>query len=203
MQNHTVDRVDKLLIFLFMKNIFRFQSVSEKLHMECKAEMVTPLVTNPGHVCITDTNLYFQPLNGYPVCRPWHQGWSHHHVSCFPRSCPSQLVSSHFGEDQNPLSSFHRLCILRGLCVVLKHSRPSSRSSGVFSVILGALPLSGLKTWPLSCWVKGRWRYFQRRVTKCSTANPKHISLVLAYVYTNVGDSCFSLIINEISRPAS
>ncbi|KAH0517610.1 Protein FAN [Microtus ochrogaster] len=48
----------------FDKN--RFQNVSEKLHMECKAEMVTPLVTNPGHVCITDTNLYFQPLNGHP-----------------------------------------------------------------------------------------------------------------------------------------
>ncbi|KAG9347982.1 hypothetical protein JZ751_004001 [Albula glossodonta] len=43
-----------------------FQSVSEKPHMECEAEMVTPLVTNPGHVCITDQNLYFQPLNGYP-----------------------------------------------------------------------------------------------------------------------------------------
>uniref|UniRef100_A0AC11DFT1 Neutral sphingomyelinase activation associated factor n=1 Tax=Ovis aries TaxID=9940 RepID=A0AC11DFT1_SHEEP len=48
----------------FDKN--RFQSVSEKLHMECKAEMVTPLVTNPGHACVTDTTLYFQPLNGYP-----------------------------------------------------------------------------------------------------------------------------------------
>ncbi|XP_063499360.1 protein FAN isoform X3 [Symphalangus syndactylus] len=48
----------------FDKN--RFQNISEKLHVECKAEMVTPLVTNPGHVCITDTNLYFQPLNGYP-----------------------------------------------------------------------------------------------------------------------------------------
>ncbi|KAL4688746.1 hypothetical protein H8959_004998 [Pygathrix nigripes] len=48
----------------FDKN--RFQNISEKLHMECKAEMVTPLLTNPGHVCITDTNLYFQPLNGYP-----------------------------------------------------------------------------------------------------------------------------------------
>ncbi|XP_075776768.1 protein FAN isoform X2 [Pelodiscus sinensis] len=48
----------------FDKN--RFQSVSETLHMECEAEMVTPLVTNPGHVCITDENLYFQPLNGYP-----------------------------------------------------------------------------------------------------------------------------------------
>ncbi|XP_023573448.1 protein FAN isoform X2 [Octodon degus] len=48
----------------FDKN--RFQSVSEKPHLECKAEMVTPLVTNPGHVCITDTSLYFQPLNGYP-----------------------------------------------------------------------------------------------------------------------------------------
>eukprot|EP00062_Callorhinchus_milii_P011819 gi/632958200/ref/XP_007894902.1/ PREDICTED: protein FAN [Callorhinchus milii] len=48
----------------FDKN--RFQNVSESLHMECEAEMVTPLVTNPGHVCITDQNLYFQPLNGYP-----------------------------------------------------------------------------------------------------------------------------------------
>ncbi|XP_077208451.1 protein FAN isoform X2 [Paroedura picta] len=48
----------------FDKN--RFQNVSETLHMECKAEMVTPLVTNPGHVCITDANLYFQPLNGHP-----------------------------------------------------------------------------------------------------------------------------------------
>uniref|UniRef100_A0A8C6YD95 Neutral sphingomyelinase activation associated factor n=1 Tax=Naja naja TaxID=35670 RepID=A0A8C6YD95_NAJNA len=48
----------------FDKN--RFQNVSEMLHMECKAEMVTPLVTNPGHVCITDENLYFQPLSGYP-----------------------------------------------------------------------------------------------------------------------------------------
>lgn len=59
------------MIFLtFAENcIVRFQSVSEKLHMECKAEMVTPLVTNPGHVCITDTNLYFQPLNGHPVRR--------------------------------------------------------------------------------------------------------------------------------------
>ncbi|KAM9500481.1 protein FAN isoform 2-T2 [Clarias gariepinus] len=48
----------------FDKNSFR--SVSEQPHMECKAEMVTPLVTNPGHVCITNNNLYFQPLNGYP-----------------------------------------------------------------------------------------------------------------------------------------
>lgn len=46
---------------------FSFQSVSERPHMECEAEMITPLVTNPGHVCITDQNLYFQPLNGYPV----------------------------------------------------------------------------------------------------------------------------------------
>ncbi|KAL2085290.1 hypothetical protein ACEWY4_018610 [Coilia grayii] len=43
-----------------------FQSVSELPHMECEAEMISPLVTNPGHVCITDKNLYFQPLNGYP-----------------------------------------------------------------------------------------------------------------------------------------
>ncbi|XP_067107617.1 protein FAN isoform X3 [Osmerus mordax] len=43
-----------------------FESVAEKTHMECKAEMVTPLVTNAGLVCITDENLYFQPLNGYP-----------------------------------------------------------------------------------------------------------------------------------------
>lgn len=35
--------------------------------MECAAEMVLPLVCNPGHICITDHSLYFQPLNGYPV----------------------------------------------------------------------------------------------------------------------------------------
>ncbi|KAM4704815.1 protein FAN [Rhinophrynus dorsalis] len=44
-----------------------FHSVSETSNMECEAEMVTPLVTNPGHVCITDKCLYFQPLNGYPI----------------------------------------------------------------------------------------------------------------------------------------
>lgn len=38
--------------------------------MECAAEMVLPLVCNPGHICITDESLYFQPLNGYPV-----RGW--------------------------------------------------------------------------------------------------------------------------------
>uniref|UniRef100_A0A671UPD4 Neutral sphingomyelinase activation associated factor n=1 Tax=Sparus aurata TaxID=8175 RepID=A0A671UPD4_SPAAU len=43
-----------------------FQSVAEKPHMECASEMVMPLVSNPGHICITDENLYFQPLNGYP-----------------------------------------------------------------------------------------------------------------------------------------
>ncbi|KAG7266194.1 hypothetical protein CRUP_016970, partial [Coryphaenoides rupestris] len=43
-----------------------FQSVVERPHMECVAEMVLPLITNPGHVCITDEGLYFQPLNGYP-----------------------------------------------------------------------------------------------------------------------------------------
>ncbi|XP_039983407.1 protein FAN [Xiphias gladius] len=48
----------------FDKNCF--QNVAEKPHMECAVEMVTPLVSNPGHVCITDENLYFQPLNGYP-----------------------------------------------------------------------------------------------------------------------------------------
>uniref|UniRef100_A0AAX7TNT7 Neutral sphingomyelinase (N-SMase) activation associated factor n=1 Tax=Astatotilapia calliptera TaxID=8154 RepID=A0AAX7TNT7_ASTCA len=32
----------------------------------CAVEMVMPLVCNPGHVCVTDKNLYFQPLNGYP-----------------------------------------------------------------------------------------------------------------------------------------
>ncbi|KAJ0023064.1 hypothetical protein NQD34_015198 [Periophthalmus magnuspinnatus] len=48
----------------FDKNCF--QSVAEKPHMECAVEMVAPLVSNPGHVCITNENLYFQPLNGYP-----------------------------------------------------------------------------------------------------------------------------------------
>ncbi|XP_055363996.1 protein FAN isoform X2 [Betta splendens] len=51
----------------FDKNYF--QQVTERPHMECAVEMVTPLVSNPGHVCITDENLYFQPLNGYPVSR--------------------------------------------------------------------------------------------------------------------------------------
>ncbi|XP_010781480.1 protein FAN [Notothenia coriiceps] len=48
----------------FDKNCF--QSMAEKPHMECAVEMVLPLVSNPGHVCITDGSLYFQPLNGYP-----------------------------------------------------------------------------------------------------------------------------------------
>uniref|UniRef100_A0A8C1LXX7 Neutral sphingomyelinase (N-SMase) activation associated factor n=1 Tax=Cyprinus carpio TaxID=7962 RepID=A0A8C1LXX7_CYPCA len=43
-----------------------FQHVTENPHMECVAEMVSPLVTNAGHVCITDCNLYFQPMNSYP-----------------------------------------------------------------------------------------------------------------------------------------
>ncbi|XP_051910531.1 protein FAN isoform X2 [Hippocampus zosterae] len=45
---------------------FCFQSVAETPHMECAVEMVLPLVSNPGHVCVTNENLYFQPLNGYP-----------------------------------------------------------------------------------------------------------------------------------------
>uniref|UniRef100_A0A670ILW4 Neutral sphingomyelinase activation associated factor n=1 Tax=Podarcis muralis TaxID=64176 RepID=A0A670ILW4_PODMU len=64
---HTLHQVR--IQFDMMANVCsssRFQNVSETLHMECKAEMVTPLVTNPGLVCITDANLYFQPLNGYP-----------------------------------------------------------------------------------------------------------------------------------------
>ncbi|XP_015250409.1 PREDICTED: protein FAN [Cyprinodon variegatus] len=48
----------------FDKNCF--QSVAENPHMECAVEMVTPLVSNPGHVCVTNENLYFQPLNGHP-----------------------------------------------------------------------------------------------------------------------------------------
>lgn len=47
--------------------LWSFQSVAENPHMECAVEMVMPLVCNPGHVCVTDKNLYFQPLNGYPV----------------------------------------------------------------------------------------------------------------------------------------
>lgn len=49
--------------------MWSFQNVAERPHMECAAEMVLPLVSNPGHVCITDESLYFQPLNGYPVSR--------------------------------------------------------------------------------------------------------------------------------------
>lgn len=50
-----------------MDELYSFQSVTERPHMECAAEMVLPLVCNPGHICITDESLYFQPLNGYPV----------------------------------------------------------------------------------------------------------------------------------------
>lgn len=86
------------MIFLIVAEncIVRFQSVSEKLHMECKAEMVTPLVTNPGHVCITDTNLYFQPLNGYPVSRDTESDESHFSsgVFIFPVDLTSQLQCS-------------------------------------------------------------------------------------------------------------
>lgn len=87
-------------------HLCRFQNVSEKLHMECKAEMVTPLVTNPGHVCITDTNLYFQPLNGYPVCR----SWGHARGLFLSFSSISQepdlavLVPSHLGEGRRHLA---------------------------------------------------------------------------------------------------
>lgn len=52
---------------VMIKCVCSFQHVFEQPHMECVAEMVSPLVTNAGHVCITDQNLYFQPLNGYPV----------------------------------------------------------------------------------------------------------------------------------------
>lgn len=81
--------------------------------MECKAEMVTPLVTNPGHACVTDTTLYFQPLNGYPVSR----------LQARESSFALQFLSSvnfsfreldltvfaHFGESQNgrPLLTQH------------------------------------------------------------------------------------------------
>uniref|UniRef100_UPI00358EA155 protein FAN isoform X2 n=1 Tax=Myxine glutinosa TaxID=7769 RepID=UPI00358EA155 len=34
--------------------------------MQCSAEMVLPLVTNPGHVCVTFHYLFFQPLSGFP-----------------------------------------------------------------------------------------------------------------------------------------
>lgn len=100
------------LIFLAFadKYILRFQSVSEKLHMECKAEMVTPLVTNPGHVCITDTTLYFQPLNGYPVRRLQAAGAPLRCSFClqalFPMNSTSQFQDSHvlcFGEEEKYL----------------------------------------------------------------------------------------------------
>uniref|UniRef100_A0A8C4NHG3 Neutral sphingomyelinase (N-SMase) activation associated factor n=1 Tax=Eptatretus burgeri TaxID=7764 RepID=A0A8C4NHG3_EPTBU len=34
--------------------------------MQCSAEMVLPLVTNPGLVCVTCHYLFFQPLSGFP-----------------------------------------------------------------------------------------------------------------------------------------
>uniref|UniRef100_A0A674A6H2 Neutral sphingomyelinase activation associated factor n=1 Tax=Salmo trutta TaxID=8032 RepID=A0A674A6H2_SALTR len=64
LQLHRASCLDKLGDQTAMK--YQNINVSEIPHMECEAEMVTPLVTNPGHVCITDQSLYFQPLNGYP-----------------------------------------------------------------------------------------------------------------------------------------
>uniref|UniRef100_A0A8B9KSY0 Neutral sphingomyelinase activation associated factor n=1 Tax=Astyanax mexicanus TaxID=7994 RepID=A0A8B9KSY0_ASTMX len=62
---HKHTRTIQLLKYAFLF-VYSFQCVSESPHMDCEAEMITPLVTNPGHVCITDDNLYFQPLNSYP-----------------------------------------------------------------------------------------------------------------------------------------
>lgn len=73
--------------------------------MECKAEMVTPLVTNPGHACVTDTTLYFQPLNGYPVSGLWasKSSFAWQFLSSVNFSAPELdlTVFSHFGESQN------------------------------------------------------------------------------------------------------
>ena len=79
--------------------------------MECKAEMVTPLVTNPGHACVTDSTLYFQPLNGYPVggLRASESSFALQFSSSvsFSFSELDLTVFSHFGESQNdrPCSS--------------------------------------------------------------------------------------------------
>uniref|UniRef100_A0A8C1QVU3 Neutral sphingomyelinase (N-SMase) activation associated factor n=1 Tax=Cyprinus carpio TaxID=7962 RepID=A0A8C1QVU3_CYPCA len=72
----SIQRVNKPLLFQNCGLVERwinynvcvcsFQHVTENPHMECVAEMVSPLVTNAGHVCITDCNLYFQPMNSYP-----------------------------------------------------------------------------------------------------------------------------------------
>lgn len=74
-KNWYVSRHSPAILSLLIGAIFHgtswslrsFQNVTERPHMECAAEMVLPLVSNPGHVCITDESLYFQPLNGYPV----------------------------------------------------------------------------------------------------------------------------------------
>ena len=68
-----------------------FQSVSESPHMECAAEMVLPLVSNPGHICITDEGLYFQPLNGYPVSPQVY--WTHRAYTYSIRSLCDNLVT--------------------------------------------------------------------------------------------------------------
>ncbi|XP_032826941.2 protein FAN isoform X2 [Petromyzon marinus] len=47
-------------------NKTRLDFADETACVERAAEMVTALVTNPGHVCVTEYHLFFQPLNSFP-----------------------------------------------------------------------------------------------------------------------------------------
>lgn len=118
--------------------------------MECKAEMVTPLVTNPGHACVTDTTLYFQPLNGYPVSRL--QARESSFALQFSSSVNFSFreldltVFAHFGESQNgrPLLTQH--LVFNRLPVWPWHLS----SPNLFSVTLGLLALSDARRNPAS-----------------------------------------------------
>lgn len=41
----------------------RLDDLYEKTQLECQADKITPLVTNPGRVMLTSSRLYFQPFN--------------------------------------------------------------------------------------------------------------------------------------------
>ena len=116
--------------------------------MECKAEMVTPLVTNPGHACVTDTTLYFQPLNGYPVSglRASDSSFAWQFLSSVNFSAPELdlTVFSHFGESQNGRPLLIQHLVFNRLPMWPWHLS----SPNLFSVTSGSLALSDARRNP-------------------------------------------------------
>lgn len=58
-------KIDILILSL----LFSLEDFHEKRVIEKQAERITPLVTTPGRVVLTDARLYFQPFSATgPVC---------------------------------------------------------------------------------------------------------------------------------------